>query len=121
MMLSKRRSGRHGRSFGKLARIAVAGGAAAVALGTIGVTGASAGHSTLNATVGCQEESWSLNFDGSFFAAPFVNLVRIRLLDGPAEALAEVPAAGYLGVPCRTRTRTRPTSTTPCWARSTSV
>ncbi len=95
MMLSKRRSGRHGRSFGKLARIAVAGGAAAVALGTIGVTGASAGHSTLNATVGCQEESWSLNFDGSFYAAPFINLVRIRLLDGPAEALAEVPAAGY--------------------------
>jgi hypothetical protein len=79
----------------KWARIAIAGGAAAIGLGTIGVGGALAGHSTLETTIGCEETTWTLNFDGDFFAAPFINLVRVRLIDGPAEALAQVPADGH--------------------------
>jgi hypothetical protein len=91
----KNKTGRPRRSLKKWTRIAVAGAAAMIGIGTLGVAGASAGHSTLEATIGCEETTWTLDFDGTFFAAPFINLVRVRLIDGPAEALAQVPADGH--------------------------
>src|SRR6478609_2752376 len=94
-MLFKRKSGRERRSIGKWSRIAVAGTAAAIGIGTIGVVGASAGHTTIQASSTCQTSSWSAHFTGSFYAANFIGLVRIRLLNGPAEATAQIPAAGY--------------------------
>ncbi len=63
--------------------------------GTIGVAGASAGHTTIEATSTCQTTAGRSTTRAASSRRTFVGAVRIRLLDGPASAIAQIPAAGY--------------------------